>query len=249
MKLGSIPVPSKISVTWSRTPHSGGGWKPSGGDGACLAIAAKNCPIAPAGFHAATPIRPPGFSTRAISPAARLWSGANMQPKVETTTSKLWSSNGISWASPSTNSSSTPASPARRRASSNSSGVMSRPVTSPPATAAGIAALPVPQATSRTRSPSLTPTRETRSPPTDQMRSAIASKSPADHVARARCCASVAIFKPFRRLAECGDPMASAASASAPGSARTGRRAPRPAAEPARPRSGRTRDRRRRRAW
>ncbi len=43
---------------------------------------------------------------------------------------------------------------------------MSRPVTLPPATAAGIAALPVPQATSSTMSPSLTPTRSTRSSPT-----------------------------------------------------------------------------------
>ena len=71
-----------------------------------------------------------------------------MIPKLETTTSKPASSNGSSSASPSTHSTSTPASAARRRAASNNSGVMSSPVTAAPATAAGIAQLPVPQATS-----------------------------------------------------------------------------------------------------
>jgi hypothetical protein len=110
----------------------------------------------PSGVQAQIAIRPPGLRTRAISPAVLAWSGANMQPNTETTASKLASSNGSCSASPSIQSISTPASAALARPASRSSGVMSRPVTVAPVFAAGIVALPLPQATSSTVSLSST---------------------------------------------------------------------------------------------
>jgi hypothetical protein len=89
-----------------------------------------------------------------------------MQPKTEVTTSKLSSSNGSFWASASIHSISTPASSAARLPRSSSEGVMSRPVTFAPVFAAGMVALPLPQATSRTRSSSLTPAASTARGPT-----------------------------------------------------------------------------------
>ena len=58
------------------------------------------------------------------------------------------SSNGSASTSPSTQSTSTPAAAARARAAGKCSGVRSTPVTRPPASAAGIATLPVPHAAS-----------------------------------------------------------------------------------------------------
>ena len=58
----------------------------------------------------------------------RSWSGANMQPKVEITTSKCASGNGSASASPSTQS----ISGAAARPTSSNSGVMSSPVTVAP---------------------------------------------------------------------------------------------------------------------
>ena len=82
---------------------------------------------------------------------------------------------GSASASPSSHSISTPASAASRRPSSSSSGVRSTPTTRPPACAARIAALPVPQATSSTSSPGATPMRRTiRSPSGHSCRCAIA---------------------------------------------------------------------------
>ena len=49
----------------------------------------NNSPMKPSGVQFASPIRPPGRQTRSISAAARSWSGANITPKVESTTSKL----------------------------------------------------------------------------------------------------------------------------------------------------------------
>ncbi len=48
----------------------------------------------PGGVQLASPILPPGRHTRRSSEAARSWLGVNITPKVETTTSKLPSSNG-----------------------------------------------------------------------------------------------------------------------------------------------------------
>lgn len=79
-----------------------------------------------------------------------------MQPKTDSTTSKLESSKGSASASPSTQRTSG----AATDAIASRPGVMSRPVTEAPARAAGIAALPVPQATSSTSSPG--PTRASR---------------------------------------------------------------------------------------
>jgi hypothetical protein len=69
------------------------------------------------------------------------------------TTSNEASANGRRSASASAHSSSTPASFARARPASSSSGVRSLATTSAPRCAAGIDALPVPAATSRTRMP------------------------------------------------------------------------------------------------
>ena len=126
----------------------------------------KKSPPAPPSVNALMPSRPPGRSTRASSAAATAWRGANMQPKEESTTSKLSSSNGSASTSPSTQSTATPAALARDRAAGKCSGVRSTPVTRPPARAAGIATLPVPQATSSTASPGRTPARSTSRSPT-----------------------------------------------------------------------------------
>ena len=45
--------------------------------------------LSPAGVHDARPMRPPGRQTRIISRALRSWSGANITPNVDSTTSKL----------------------------------------------------------------------------------------------------------------------------------------------------------------
>ena len=94
---------------------------------------------------------PPGRQTRTSSFATSWWWGANIAPIDEMTTSNEASSNGSASASASTQSRSSPS--ARRRPASSSSGVRSLAVTSAPARAAGIDALPVPAATSRTRIP------------------------------------------------------------------------------------------------
>ena len=72
-----------------------------------------------------------------------------MCPIAEMTRSKLSSSNGSDWASPSSHSISTMASAPRSRAITIRPGERSRPVTRAPSLAAGIVALPVPHATSR----------------------------------------------------------------------------------------------------
>lgn len=47
------------------------------------------------GTYAAGPMRPWGRQTRTTSSATARWSGANMAPKADTTTSKVSSSNGM----------------------------------------------------------------------------------------------------------------------------------------------------------
>ena len=118
-------------------------------------------PILPSGVQHAIAIRPSGRQTRRISSAVRLWSGANMCPKHEMTRSKLSSSKGIAWASPSIQSTSTIESAPYSRAISSSSGAKSSPVTRAASLAAGIVALPVPQATSSTSMPGSIPARST----------------------------------------------------------------------------------------
>ena len=139
---------------------------------------------APSGVQLQMTMRPSGRVTRFISPAVCSWSGANMWPKVESTRSKLSSAKGISWTSPSTQSTSTMASAARSRAVASRSGWESRPVTRAPARAAGIVALPVPQATSSTSMPGSRPERSTQTSPTSPMRSATEAKSPEPHFVR-----------------------------------------------------------------
>ena len=58
----------------------------------------------PSGVQLAMPILPPRLHTRSISLAVRGGLGANMQPKVDTTASKLPSSNGSASTSASRNS-------------------------------------------------------------------------------------------------------------------------------------------------
>ena len=76
----------------------------------------------PSGVQLARPILPPGLQTRSSSAAARSWSGVNITPKVETTTSKLPSGNGSASASASRNSMSSRSASARSRARSSSAG-------------------------------------------------------------------------------------------------------------------------------
>ena len=97
-----------------------------------------------------------------------------MWPKVEITRSKLASSNGSSCASASIHSTSTIASAARSRASESRAGEKSSPVTRAPARAAGIVALPVPQATSSTSIPGSSSERSTITSPTAAIFSATA---------------------------------------------------------------------------
>ena len=123
-------------------------------------------PMFPSGVQAQTAIRPSGFSTRAISSASARWSGTNMQPNTDVTTSKLASSKGSFWASPSIHSISTPASLAAASPASSRAGVRSMPVTFAPVFAAGIVALPLPQATSSTTWSPLTPASSTARGPT-----------------------------------------------------------------------------------
>ena len=118
-------------------------------------------PLRPSGVQAQTATAPPGRVTRTISSAASWWRGAKMQPKVDITRSYDSSANGRSAASPSTHSISTPASAARRRPDSNSSGVMSEAVTRAPRSAARIETLPSPAPTSSTSCPSRTSMRST----------------------------------------------------------------------------------------
>ena len=113
----------------------------------------NSAPIMPSGVQLSRAIVPPGRQTRTSSSATAWWWGANIAPIADMTTSNEPSSNGRRSASASTQSSSTPAASARLRPASSSSGVRSLATTLAPRCAAGMAALPVPAATSRTRMP------------------------------------------------------------------------------------------------
>jgi hypothetical protein len=155
-------------------PHSVGGWKPSGGGGEIDPIRWNMPPILPSGVQHAIAIRPSGRHTRRISSAVRLWSGANMCPKHEMTRSKLSSSKGRFWASPSIQSTSTIESAPYSRAILSRSGAKSSPVTRAASFAAGTVALPVPQATSSTSIPGSICARSTTVSPAEAILSATA---------------------------------------------------------------------------
>ena len=70
-------------------------------------------PMKPSGVQFARPMRPPGRHTRASSAADFAWSGANITPKVDSTASKLASSNGSASASAAWNLTSRPSARAR----------------------------------------------------------------------------------------------------------------------------------------
>ena len=177
----------KTSCTWDSRPHSGGGSTPGGGGGRNAPASLNSSPGKPSLTQVVMAIRPPGRQTRTSSAAAAQWSGANIAPKVEITRSKLASSNGRSWASASIQATSTPASAARRRACSNSSGVTSQPTTFAPRCAAGIATFPpVPVPTSTRSMPGSIPTRSRTRAPTGSTNRAKLSQSPAAQVARVR---------------------------------------------------------------
>ncbi len=148
---------------------------PPGGGGTSSATVRNIRPIEPSGVQHASAIIPPGRQTRSISSAVRLWSGANMCPNVEITRSKLASSNGSSCASPSIQSTSTIASLPRSRAIASRSREKSRPVARAPARAAGMVALPVPQATSSRSMPGSRPDRSITSSPAWEIFSATAA--------------------------------------------------------------------------
>ncbi len=152
-------------ATWSSLPQSGGGWAPGGGGGANGPMVRNSAPIIPSGVQLNSPIVPPGRQTRTSSSATSWWWGANIAPIEDMTTSNDPSSNGRLSASASTHSRVSPSASARVRPASRSSGVRSLAVTFAPACAAGIDALPVPAATSRTSIPGPIPQASTRRGP------------------------------------------------------------------------------------
>jgi hypothetical protein len=94
-----IPDPSS-SRTLASVPHSIGLRAPGTGEnGANRPAMAWVAAMTLAGVHAVRPIRPPARQTRSSSAAARAWSGANMTPNVDSTTSNAPSGNGSAWAS------------------------------------------------------------------------------------------------------------------------------------------------------
>ena len=142
------------SRTCSSLPHSGGGCAPGGGGGANGPIVRNSAPIMPSGVQLSIPIVPPGRHTRTSSSATSWWCGANIAPIDDITTSNDPSSNGrLLGVGLDPLELERPAASARRRPASSSSGVRSLAVTFAPRSAAGIDALPVPAATSRTRMP------------------------------------------------------------------------------------------------
>ena len=142
---------------WASEPQRGGGCEPGGGGGANGASVRNSAPIMPSGVQLSSPMVPPRLVVRSSSPAAAAWSGANIAPIAEITTSNDSSANGRFSASPSIQSSSRSAALARRCPASSNSGVRSSAVTTAPAAAAGSEALPVPAATSSTVCPGSMP--------------------------------------------------------------------------------------------
>ena len=130
------------------------------------------------------PIFPPGFVTRSSSAAAISWCGANIAPSADIVTSNDASSNGRASASAWSHSSSTPSCRARSWPGGKSSGVRSEAMTSAPAAAAGMAALPVPAPTSSTRWPGPMPSSRTMCSLSSATTGAIWEKSPEAHMAR-----------------------------------------------------------------
>jgi hypothetical protein len=82
----------------------------------------NSSPMNPSGVQLARPIRPPGFATRSSSDAARFWLGANITPKVDSTTSNVPAPKGRSSASASWVVIGKPSASARRRPWARSSG-------------------------------------------------------------------------------------------------------------------------------
>ncbi len=177
-----IPSP-KSSRRRSSVPQASGVVSPGGG-GACWAVTRNRSPTALSGVQFAIATFPPLRVTRRSSAAVRSWSGANIAPNDDSVTSKVPSSNGSSWASAWTNSTSSSSAAARWRACSRSAGTKSAPVTFAKYRAAAIAALPLPQATASTRSFGSTPADSTRWSETPWTRGATYAKSPFDHT----CC-------------------------------------------------------------
>ena len=118
-----------------------------------LPMILNSSPISPSGVQFTSPMRPPGRSTRASSRAVTSCRGANWIPKIESTASKLSSSNGSDSASPSTHSTSTPYSAGATAPARTARGSGRGPPRARRAAAARSAAFPVPVATSSTSSP------------------------------------------------------------------------------------------------
>ena len=154
--------------TWLSSPQRIGESSPGSGGGAYSPSSAKNAAVTPSLTNVIWPIVPAGRQTRSISSATVWWSGANMAPADEVTTSKLASSNGSFSASPSTHSIDRPSDSASRLPAARLSGVMSSATTSAPRSAAEIATLPVPAATSSTLCPLEIPLASTRTGPSSQ---------------------------------------------------------------------------------
>ncbi len=81
------------ATRWASLPQSAGERTPAGG-ATCAPMILNRRPMKLSGVQLAIAMRPPGRVTRSISLAARAWSGANITPKVDSTTSKLASAYG-----------------------------------------------------------------------------------------------------------------------------------------------------------
>ena len=120
------------------------------------------------GLKLASAIVPPGRQTRSSSRAAARWSGANITPNADVTTSKRAVGErqrlGVGLDPVELD----PARVGRGAPAARFSGVRSEATTSAPASAARTATLPVPAATSSTRMPGPMPAASTTTGPTSQ---------------------------------------------------------------------------------
>jgi hypothetical protein len=187
MKSSELRRSPKSSRTFASSPQLNTGWTPGGG-GTCLPVAANTSFIIDPGAQFDMPIRCPGRQTRTSSSATRCWSGANIAPNVDMTTSYELSSNGRFCASATCVAICMPSLSARRFACSSNSGTKSVHVTSANRRAAARDAVPLPPPTSSTRSPGWMSTLSASSSPCSTSSAPKRPKSPADQI---RCCRSV----------------------------------------------------------
>lgn len=146
--------PSRVAQrVWSGPPATSGSSSTTAGAGPAHS---------PPGAQAVTDTTPPGRTARSSCAATAGESSANITPKAEVTTSRSrYDDRSVN--EPWCQSTAAPAASARLAASASIDGVRSTPWTNAPRRAASMATVPVPQATSSTRTPSRSrPSRQER---------------------------------------------------------------------------------------